>query len=42
MKKIGIVGSFGSGNLGDEACWMAIKKFLEGKDPRYLYETQVF
>jgi len=42
MKKIGILGSFGSGNLGDEAAWISIRDFLESKDPRYLYETIIF
>ena len=42
MKHIGIIGSFGSGNLGDEAAWQAIKRFLITKDPRYKYHTHVF
>ena len=42
MKQIGIIGSFGSGNIGDEAAWMSIQRFLESKDPRWKYNTHVF
>lgn len=42
MKHIGIVGSFGSGNLGDEAAWISVKQFLCRKDPRYKYHTHKF
>ena len=42
MKHIGIIGSFGSGNLGDEAAWLSIQRFLESKDPRWKYFTHIF
>ena len=42
MKHIGIIGSFGSGNLGDEAAWISFKRFLISKDPRYKYHTHIF
>lgn len=42
MKHIGIVGSFGSGNQGDEAAWMSIQRFLESKDPQWKYHTHIF
>ncbi len=42
MKKLGIMGSFGSGNLGDEAAWMTVKQFFERRVPQYKYETEIF
>ena len=42
MKHIGIIGSFGSGNIGDEAAWMAVQRFLESKEPQWKYHTHIF
>lgn len=42
MKHIGIFGSFGSGNLGDEAAWISVKQFLCEKNPKYKYHTHIF
>jgi hypothetical protein len=40
-KFIGIIGSFGSGNIGDEAAWISIQSYLEAQDPSYKYRVKV-
>jgi len=42
MKHIGIIGSFGSGNLGDEAAWISLQRYLEFRDPKLKYHTHIF
>lgn len=42
MKKLAILGSFGSGNLGDEAAWLSVKHFFMQKNLYYKYNTHIF
>jgi len=42
MKHIGIIGSFGSGNLGDESAWLSIKQFFMAKEPKYKYYFHIY
>lgn len=42
VRHIGIVGSFGSGNVGDEAAWMAVQEFFISKNPGYRWNIHIF
>lgn len=40
--KLGILGSFGSGNIGDEAAWLSVKQYFIEKDERYKWGIYLF
>jgi polysaccharide pyruvyl transferase WcaK-like protein len=42
IKNIAILGSFGTGNIGDEAAWIAVKQFFIEKNFKYKYHTDIF
>ena len=42
LKNIAIVGSFGTGNIGDEAAWISVKQFLIRKNRNFKFNTQIF
>jgi polysaccharide pyruvyl transferase WcaK-like protein len=42
VKNIAILGSFGTGNIGDEAAWIAVKQFFVEKNIEYKYHTNIF